>query len=576
MRKSNKKKCKSQNIFYYNFWFFIIGLLLIFSLIFVLNNSFVREEITNSFFIISSSLDSIKIMTGFIISEEIGEEEPIEKISEETIGELEEPPEEKLIIETPEEVIESQISDVGNQISEVEEVVEEQIENQTISESTNKIQQEESVITENITTENQTISENNNSETFNDSQKILNKSEEINQTIINQTVEQNSTQINITNISKNIILETNITEIISKVSITTTQYPAIVDKPVKWKKSVSLEEPKNIIVKLPAGSKNIIVKKIKENKDEKIINSKITGGVIGSGSEGFLFKFFKKIFRLTGGIIGIEETQELVKVNIDENTTEFEIEYETPAPQVFEENLENGKKITISGPDDVHYENVLSFTNLSETFDIKNTSNVKIYWVENKNYISIQKIEDTDGNGIYDYIEWVTPYLSEQNFIIEISSENINNGYGLEGHESYPLRGSEKYKRCLKVNSPVEFNLVKIKTKVGYVADGGDLYYGIYSHNSINDEPETELGNCDVSDPIKVKAWESCEISLSQSQDIYWICAYSLTGNNSTDYYNIYWNNQDTNKKRAFWTGSYWQKMDDASYTIKAEFKKKK
>lgn len=152
----------------------------------------------------------------------------------------------------------------------------------------------------------------------------------------------------------------------------------------------------------------------------------------------------------------------------------------------------------------------------------------------------------------------------------------VTDGYGLEGHEAYPIRGSRKYERCLKVDSSIEFNSVKIRAKVEYVASGGDLYYEIYSHDYVNDEPETALGNCNVPDPIEIKEWESCEINLNQNSGTYWVCAYSFTGDISTDYYKIYWNNQDVKKKRAFWTGSYWQKMDEASYTMKAEFRGKK
>jgi len=152
----------------------------------------------------------------------------------------------------------------------------------------------------------------------------------------------------------------------------------------------------------------------------------------------------------------------------------------------------------------------------------------------------------------------------------------ITDGYGLEGHESYTIRGSRKYERCLKVDSSIEFNSVRIRAKVEYVANGGDLYYEIYSHDHVNDEPETALGNCNVPDPIKAKEWQSCEINLNQNSGTYWVCAYSLTGDISTDYYKIYWNNQDIKKKRAFWTGSYWQKLEEASYTMKAEFRGKK
>ena len=173
----------------------------------------------------------------------------------------------------------------------------------------------------------------------------------------------------------------------------------------------------------------------------------------------------------------------------------------------------------------------------------------------------------------------ITPIIkSLTGFVVSDESELEKeiDGYSLEGGESYPIRGSRKYERCLKVDSSIEFNSVRIIAKVEYVASGGDLYYEIYSHDYANDEPETALGNCNVPDPIKTKEWESCEINLNQNSGTYWVCAYSPTGDISTDYYKIYWNNQDIKKKRAFWTGSYWQKLEEASYTMKAEFRGKK
>ncbi len=57
-------------------WLFLfVGLLIIFSMIFVLNYNFAGEELTSSISIISSSLNFMKTMTGFVVSEEVNCEE---------------------------------------------------------------------------------------------------------------------------------------------------------------------------------------------------------------------------------------------------------------------------------------------------------------------------------------------------------------------------------------------------------------------------------------------------------------------------------------------------------------------
>lgn len=172
---------------------------------------------------------------------------------------------------------------------------------------------------------------------------------------------------------------------------------------------------------------------------------------------------------------------------------------------------------------------------------------------------------------------FILNYSGITGFVVsnEIVIESETDGYGLEGYETYSIRGSQKYERCLKVDSTIDFSSVIIRAKVEQVVDGGDLYYEIYSHDFVNDEPEIVLGNCDVLDLAKTE-WGSCQIRLDGNPDSYWVCAYSLGGDISSDYYKIYWSNQDTNKKRAFWTGSSWQKMDEASYTIEAEFWREK
>ena len=424
----------------FNFRLIIFMLIVFLSLILILNynnfNSTGNIEFASSISnIVSSSLISIKTMTGFLVSDaeelekeidanledepviEEAEEQVKEPVEEELTESIEEPAEEESMEqnETEEITNESQL-EIIDEIQ--NETIPEPILNETIIE--NKTQEKNETISANITIENQTIISN----------LTLNKT--INETILDTEVIENITKIanetipesnltNVTDINKTISKIINITE--TNITIVTTQYSAVIGKPVKWKKTVSLEEPENLIVKLPAGSKNINIKKINE---EEIITSKITGQVIGGESEGFLSRFFKKLFRLTGWVIGEEKE---IKVELNGSATEYEIEYETPAPEAFEEIIEKGKKITITGPETVHYENVLAFTDLPKESS-KNT--IKLYRTTGgiREQVEIINYTDTNNNSLIDYVEWIVPHLSEQTFeiITEITkAEHLDN-----------------------------------------------------------------------------------------------------------------------------------------------------
>ncbi len=185
----------------------------------------------------------------------------------------------------------------------------------------------------------------------------------------------------------NITPETNITSeknnTIAEERITTTQSRAILGQPVKWTKRFIAEE-KNPNVKIP-----------KEAEKIETLNS-----------QGGKTKF------------NVDDLAQDKEVTIQDNPGDYEISYETPAPSVVEEQISRGKKIKISSPDNVHYTDVLAFANLSENLNIKNPSTVKIFWEEQNAYISPENVQDKDGNGIYDYIEWIVPHLSNQTFDI--------------------------------------------------------------------------------------------------------------------------------------------------------------
>ncbi len=102
---------------------------------------------------------------------------------------------------------------------------------------------------------------------------------------------------------------------------------------------------------------------------------------------------------------------------IGDNVIAAEVEYYTGAPSSVEVERPDGKTVSVSGSDEVHYENVLIFTNISEGLNVRDPNSLRVYWEENKTFLPFSAY-DADSNGIYDYIEWVAPHLSDQTFNI--------------------------------------------------------------------------------------------------------------------------------------------------------------
>lgn len=272
-----------------------------------------------------------------------------------------------------------------------------------------------------------------------------------NQTISNETISiGNITEIlNETNFT---IIEnvTNMTIVNATVNITTQenviQYTAVLGKPVKWEKKVKVnvdgaDSTEDLVVDLPSLAGNVSVKKTKDGTEEEldvsVKNEKtivegspgITGSVTAESGSGSIFsKFFNFILGffsrgITGRAVDVSQAGEDVKVSINEpveDNSEISIEYYTNAPYAEEQDIKGGKQVKIIGPSEIHYENVLAFTNLSEELNVKDSSKIKIYWEEESSYIIPEKVEDLDANGIYDYVEWAVPHLSNQTFDIII------------------------------------------------------------------------------------------------------------------------------------------------------------
>jgi len=194
---------------------------------------------------------------------------------------------------------------------------------------------------------------------------------------------------------------TNITANLSK-NISVKQYNAKLNEKVKWEKTVKVDKKTNKVdIELPLLAENISVKKrnisgeigdleLKKDKEAKASNKKEKN-------------------------ITIDE--------IIEKDEEVIVEYYTKAPYSEEIIKNNKKEIKIIGPDEVHYTDVLVFTYLPN--EVSDISKVKLYWDVNSTRELVDFAGyDSDDNGLYDYIEWLVPSLSNQSYqlVIEISS----------------------------------------------------------------------------------------------------------------------------------------------------------
>ena len=241
----------------------------------------------------------------------------------------------------------------------------------------------------------------------------------------NKTKEIKEKEVTEENITEQIIIvpnETIINITAGNISINTIQYRAVINKPVKWKKEIKSEDTiTNISINLPKEADNITIYKVLGEEREELTEVAVLDKIEEQNIQA-------SINTITGNVVEIQETQEVKEVNINENSTEFEIEYETPAPISLEKDTINGKEIFISS--DVHYENILAYTELSKE---THSQLIKLYNIINnsRQEVSIVKY-DNNNNSLIDYIEWLVPSLSNQSYELEITILNV---------QSYPTVG---------------------------------------------------------------------------------------------------------------------------------------
>ncbi len=246
---------------------------------------------------------------------------------------------------------------------------------------------------------------------------------------------------------------------IFSVSVDVSHKRIVLGQDVKWNKKVSLSSPAKVKVELPENAENVNVISVREIDSDAEVNDEVTVSSRGDvtdidividgrdveeelvveeeiieGREGEIVnEETKASVSLTGGAIrdvnyfasimgfisglAIEQAADNI-IQTTGNVEYIEIEYITDAPYAVEKEIDKGKEVTIIGPENVLYEDVLAFTEIPETLNVRNVEKIRIYWNNENTYIAPESIEDKNGNGIYDYVEWNVEHLSNQTYTI--------------------------------------------------------------------------------------------------------------------------------------------------------------
>lgn len=254
--------------------------------------------------------------------------------------------------------------------------------------------------------------------------------------------------------NETIVPETNWSGLINE-TLSTRQYKAIIGRPVKWIKSVKIKN-NSAVIHLPKAAQNISIMTDKEVLDalneideyENLIENSdreeiVGGGITGQVSldikedKGIITRFLEWISSLfmTGNVIYEEEIGENIVETENEKVIEINnvlnisgeidigVEYYTDAPSLVEENIPNGKRVTINGDDEFNYEEILSYSLIDNQISMDDINQIKLYWITGGGQQEFTPY-DLNGDNYVDYIEWIVPHLSEQ--VYEITLEILN------------------------------------------------------------------------------------------------------------------------------------------------------
>ena len=275
--------------------------------------------------------------------------------------------------------------------------------------------------------------------------------------------EKNITEINITipeaipnqttekQPEENISLPESIPEQKIQPNTTAIQYKAVINRPVKWIKTIDVKDPsQNLTVEIPLQSQDISIKTGEEVNQAFAQKEQYEKSITQADRKEFLEpqiqfspqaekqSFLKKILLILAKIFSVftkssvtgsaiyedeiqnntiqTETEKVIDLKnlVESGEKEIAVEYTTEAPQAVEQEIPNGKKITITGPDEIHYQDVLAYTELPNIIPVTQQNKMRLYrTTEGREQVQFTAY-DLDEDKFIDYIEWTVPYLSEQ------------------------------------------------------------------------------------------------------------------------------------------------------------------
>src|SRR3990167_7726838 len=234
------------------------------------------------------------------------------------------------------------------------------------------------------------------------------------------------------------------------VTITTKREKIKAGEPVRWTKNISLDNPENITLALPAGAENISVKKLSEDFQTSLI----TANVISDGSAGYsvwlkLKSLLGKIFSsFTGRAIQYEvaivqdkndvSNQTSIQVILNASASDYIIEYYTDGPEIHESEISSGKQVTISAPDEFNYTDIIAYSNVSSILGFSELKTLKIYWYNYESgniFVNISKrVEDLEDNTLIEFVGDEISEDSENTSLITSDSSYENSTLSIESN----------------------------------------------------------------------------------------------------------------------------------------------
>ena len=219
---------------------------------------------------------------------------------------------------------------------------------------------------------------------------------------------------------------------IQNITSTLNHTEIIIGESVHWIQTIeSDDEILNIQVEIPADAENIKVE-ILEHNDASLEISQEKIDIIQS----IPTLESDKVERIQLESVSMDKIDQVFQegkdtklIVINENATEYSLEFETPAPYTTEEDNSNedmfNKTVTVAHDSALHYTDVKSYSDIPEDLDGK-VAEFKLYWMINGSKVDVTQdtrfavtLVDTNSNGIIDRMEWIVPQLSEQEFVIE-------------------------------------------------------------------------------------------------------------------------------------------------------------